>query len=133
MILKRFRLAGWQVYACFQAGKEDADDIHDLLFRIGCDAHHADRAGRMIAEGKEDTGLTYSNFMERETVMVVSRASSPKEFAQSWTHEIGHLVTHIAQAKGTDPLDEDIRYLFDEAIEKTWDVARDFLCDHCLK
>ena len=36
-----------------------------------------------------NTGLTYSNFEHRRTVMVIAMTTSPEQFQNSWDHEKG--------------------------------------------
>lgn len=47
-----------------------------------------------------NTGITYSNIRNRETVMVIALTSSPEEFQNSFDHEKGHLCRHISRAFG---------------------------------
>ena len=80
-----------------------------------------------------DTGLTYSHFGQGETVMVLSMASSPAEFLNSWLHEMRHLTRHIEQANGIDPYGEEAAYLAGSVGQKMFPVARKFICEHCRK
>ncbi|MFQ8802685.1 MAG: hypothetical protein ACLR8S_11710 [Paraprevotella clara] len=62
--------------------------LHELK-RIGCRGEQLERAARDLSEGNPDTGLTYSDFYGRETLMVISLTSTPEQFQNSWDHEKG--------------------------------------------
>lgn len=135
MIRQRFELPryGWSIYAYYVVTRPNADEILDALARIGCGGEDLRRAYENLISGKLDTGLTYSNRDTRETVMVIAKTSSAKEFLQSYKHETGHLQSHIAQTFGIDPHGEELQYIGDDIVEETWEVAKDLLCDRCKK
>ena len=91
------------------------------------------RAYRNLTEGRMNTGLTYSDYRRRETVMVISLTSTPEEFQNSWDHEKGHLCRHISKAFGIDPYGEEAQYLSGYVGQKMFPVAKKFLCEHCRK
>lgn len=130
MIRQRFALPryGWSIYAYYVVTIPDADEILDALVGIGCHGEDLQRAYGNLTSGRLDTGLTYSNSDTRETIMVFAKTSSAKEFMQSYKHETGHLQSHIAQTFGIDPHGEEIQYIGDDIVEKTWEVANDLLC-----
>lgn len=133
MIRQRFHLKShdWAIYAYYVVTKPNADEILDTLANIGCGGDNLQRAYSNLTSGNLDTGLTYSNSDTRETVMVFAKTSSAKEFQQSYQHEIGHLKDHIAQTFDINPHGEELQYIGDDIVEKTWHIAKDLLCDHC--
>lgn len=130
MIRQEYKIEGydWRVYAYYAVSTYYTDEIMQRLFDIGCGRSYLRRAYNNLISGKLDSGITYSNYDRRETVMVIALTSTPKEFAKSWQHEMGHLATHIAEADGLDPYGEEIQYLGDDIIELTWEIAHNFLC-----
>ena len=108
-------------------------EITRLLSHIGCSGGNLRRAYRSLAVSRLDTGLTYSNYPLRRTVMVISRTSSPEQFQDSWDHEKGHLVKHIAEAFVLDPFGEKVEYLAGYIGRAMFPVAKRFLCEHCRK
>lgn len=133
MIRQKFKLPHhhWTVYAYYVVTKPNADEILDALAHIGCTGEDLARAHDNLMSGKCDTGLTYSNSTTRETVVVIAKTSSALEFAQSWTHELGHAACHIAQSYGIDLGGEEVRYINDALVDATWKTAKELLCDHC--
>lgn len=70
---------------CYYTGRIMAD-----LRRVGCrGADLMDAFGNMRSCNL-NTGITYSNTRDRQTVMVMALTSSPGEFQNSWDHEKGH-------------------------------------------
>lgn len=104
--------------------------LHDLK-QIGCKGNNLERAKLNLDTGRLDTGLTYSNFRQGETVMVLSLTTSPEEFLNSWFHEIRHLTRHIEQSFGIDPYGEEAAYLAGNIGQKMFPVAKMFICPHC--
>ncbi len=118
----------WTAYIYYVVTKFHMDEIIDRLESIGCKGEHLQSAYDNLSSGRCDTGLTYSNRNRRETVIVIAKTTSPLEFIQSWTHEVSHMVDHIAVSFGIDPHGESIRYLQDDIIAETYNVAKQFLC-----
>lgn len=130
---QEFRLDdyGWTCYVYYVVRELNAEEILDMLIEIGCRGEDLYKAHDNLKSGKCDTGLTYSNKDARETVIVLAKTSTPLEFAQSWQHEIGHCADHIAQCLGINPHGEEVRYIGDSIVEKTWDISKHLLCEHC--
>ena len=101
------------------------------LRRIGCVGEKLEMAYRNLSSGNLNTGLTYSNFERRETVMVIAKTSSPEQFQNSFDHETGHLCRHISQTFGIDPYGEEEQYLQGYIGQKMFPVAKKFLCECC--
>ena len=51
----------------------------------------------------------------------------------SWDHEKGHLVKHIARCFVLDPFGEKVQYLSGRVTQLMFPVAGKFLCGHCRK
>jgi hypothetical protein len=123
----------WEVrvyYAvdCYYTGRIMAD-----LRRVGCRRADLMDAFRNMRSCNLNTGITYSNTRDRQTVMVIALTSSPGEFQNSWDHEKGHLCRHISKAFGIDPYGEEAQYLSGEVGQKMFPIAKRFLCEHCRK
>lgn len=123
--------ADWRVRVYYVVTRPNAEEIMTQLERIGCKGRNMEAAWENLASGKLDTGLTYSNAESRESVVVIAKTSTALEFLQSLTHEFGHLACHIAEHYGI-PLDgEEVRYICDGLLERTWPISKDLLCDCC--
>ena len=130
-ILKKY---DWHCKVYYAVDCYYVTEIISDMYDIGCDGDMLRAAYENINSGSLNTGVTYSNFLKRETVMVIALTSSAKEFAKSWRHECGHMATHICQALDINPYGEEIQYIGDDIIEETWDYAKSPLCDcKCCK
>lgn len=133
MIVQDFHIAryGWKVRVYYAVSTYWADMITNELRDMGCNGIHLERAYHNLTSGSLDTGLTYSDFENRRTLMVISRTSSAAQFQNSLDHEKGHLCMHISHCMGIDPYGEEAQYLSGYVGQKMFSVARHFLCEHC--
>lgn len=123
----------WRVRVYYAVTTYWTSEILCELHRIGCRGEDFKQAYRNLSSGALNTGLTYSDFEDRETVMVIALTSSPGEFQNSWDHEKGHLCRHISQVFKIDPYGEEAQYLSGEVGQKMFPIAKNFLCEHCRK
>lgn len=110
-----------------------ADEIIDDLISIGCRGETLREAKDHLWRGFVNTGLTYSNIQNHETVMVIGITSSGEEYWNSLDHEKNHLLAHIAQSYNLDPYGETISYISGEFIRDVYAEAKTLLCDCCRK
>ena len=134
MITQDFYLpkyGNWYVRIFYATTSAKASSIIRELWNIGCRGEDLIKATRNLTNGYLDTGLTYSNYPGKKSVMVVSLASSPAQFLNSWTHEMLHLCRHISHCFGINPYGEEAAYLSGTVAQKMFPVAKKFLCEHC--
>lgn len=118
----------WRVTVYYAVTKMYCAEIMDDLYGIGCRGRNLNIAYENLSEGKIDTGLTYSNYDCRQTVMVIARTSTPAQFLNSYDHERKHLEAHIADAYRLDPWGEEVAYLCGEIGQLLYPVAKEFMC-----
>lgn len=111
------------------------EEIFARTINAVCAETGVSREDILSGKVKDDrnTGLTYSSFPLRRSIMVISRTSSPEEFMNSWCHEKGHLVMHVARCFVLDPFGEKVQYLSGRVAQLMFPVAGKFLCGHCRK
>lgn len=107
------------------------EDVLEELEYIGCGDDTLKRAYKNLNMCSYNNGLTFSNHLEHKSVVVIGRTDSAKEFEKTWSHESGHLADHICTTYDISPHGEEIQYLGDYIIDKTWDSAKKYLCDCC--
>lgn len=105
------------------------DDIIDMLESIDCPEKELRESYENLMACKLNTGLTYSNYRLRESVMVISDTSSAKEFSNSLRHECRHLEDHISIAYGLSVGGEEVCYLAGFIGEELSDDMAMFICD----
>ena len=136
MIRQQFDISiyDWKVEVYYAVDCYYTDEIMGRLYDIGCRGDDLQTAYENLSAGKPDTGLTYSNYGTRQTVMVIGITSSATQFQNSYDHERKHLEAHIAAALGIDPWGEEICYLSGEIGQLMFEKARLMLCDcDCCK
>lgn len=123
----------WHVRVYYAVSSYWTERIVSDLELIGCRGNNLRRSYESLKRGDLNTGMTYSNLRKGETVMVISLTSSPKEFLNSWMHEMRHLSRHIEQAYGIDPYGEEAAYLAGIIGQKMFGTAKRFICEHCRR
>lgn len=123
----------WRIHAFFAVTEYWVEPIMDLLWEIECDAETAMRAYQNLTSGDLNTGLCYSNYARRESVLVVAKTSSADEFFNSFLHEMCHLQSHVCDVLFLPPTGEDIAYFTGEVSMKLFPSIKHLMCDCCRK
>lgn len=121
----------WTIYAYYATTRYAVDEIMERLWEIGMDANNARQAFENLSRGNLNTGLCYSNYSMRKSVLVIALTSSPAEFINSWHHELEHLESHIGKVFNLDPTGEDIAYLSGELAMEMYPRIKHLICDCC--
>lgn len=121
----------WEIYAYYATTRYAVDEIMERLWEIGIDATNARQAFENLTSDKLDTGLCYSNYSSRKSVLVVALTSSPDEFLNSLTHESTHACVHIATALGVNHKSEDFAYMVGDLCQEMYHSIKHLLCDCC--
>lgn len=123
----------WEIYAYYAVNTYYVDEIISHLLQIGIGNKNAKKAYRNLSSGELDTGLCYSNNIQRRTILVVAKTSSPDEFFNSLTHEASHACIHISNALGVDLMSEEYAYMVGELCREMYPKVKHLLCDCCRK
>jgi hypothetical protein len=121
----------WIVKAYVDTTSEDAKEILGELKSVGADVDVMRLAYTNLSSGKVNTGLTYASPWNRETVIVVSRASSAEEFFNSIVHEIAHAGVYTCEALGIDLKSEQAAYFQGGLARDLYPCIKEFLCECC--
>jgi hypothetical protein len=122
----------WQVHIFYRVTCYYTEEIIGLLKSIDCPKDKAREAYNNLVSCKLDTGVTYSNYKLRKSVMVISKTSSPEEFLNSLKHECRHLEDHIATAFKMPIGGEEVAYLAGYLGRMLYEDVQLFICD-CRK
>lgn len=123
----------WEVTVFFSVNEYWVDEIMESLHELGIDAKNAKRAYDNLSASDLDTGLCYSNYAKRKSVVVISRASSASELFNSTMHEFKHLSSHMARACGFDETGEEIAHATGELAHDMWRHVKHLFCEECRK
>ena len=133
MIVRKIHIpeADWNVCMYFALDTYYIEDIMQSLCDIGCDSQRAKQAYENMMADKKNTGFTYSNYRNRESVMVVSKTTSASEMFNTTIHELVHLASHIAHACDYDPTGETIAYIIGDLAKEIYPDISHLLCEEC--
>ena len=123
----------WFVKAYIDTTSEDADVILDELRSIDADMDVMRKAYKNLRSGEMNTGLTYASPWNRETIVVVSRATSAKEYFNSIVHEIAHAGVYTCDALGIDLKSEQAAYFQGGLARDLFPCVKEFLCECCRR
>ena len=91
--------------------------VLQCLYNAGCTGSNFRRAMTLLGSGAVNTGLIFSNKIERNTIIVVGRSSDIAEFVNTLTHEINHFIEHVMEALHIQSGTEDEAYFTGELFE----------------
>lgn len=106
-------------------------DILDNLKAINCPRSKLKLAYNNLSSGDLNTGLTYVNSKLKEGIMVIAKASSGEQFANSLAHESGHLAAYIGRDLDFDPYGEELQYLQGEIAQRMYRFTHQLSCEKC--
>lgn len=98
--------ARWNVVVYYNVSCNDADEVMRGLYTIGCEGEDARLSILNLNSCRANNGITYSNYRDRMSVMVIGVTSSVGEFVNTFVHEIIHLNDHI-KASGRMIIEDD--------------------------
>lgn len=130
MICKQLQIEqyDWLVFCFFAVDRYYTEKICDLLQQIGIDEQTLQDAYLHLQRADLDTGFTFSNKIERVSVMVVGLTSNKAEFLNSFTHELRHLVDDIASASDVALSGERVAYLTGDIAMSLAPTIEPFIC-----
>lgn len=123
----------WHVTVYYAVDAYYTDEIIQEMKFMGCKKGELKRAENLLKKGSYNIGLTYSNFKEQCSIVVIGLTSTPEEFQNTFDHEKGHLSMHIGKALNIDIFGEEFQYLTGEIGLKMFKIAKRFMCEHCRK
>lgn len=121
----------WNVKVFYIVDAIPIDFILDELSKIDCSKEDLDKAELVLNDGTDDKGLTYSNLVERESIIIIGKTSCPAEFQHTFDHEKIHLAMHIGRYFRINPYSEELAYLVGDIGLEMFPIAKKFLCEHC--
>jgi hypothetical protein len=133
MIRQRFHIERyyWNITAYYAVSGYHYNEIMGSLKRIGCRGEQLSVASENLKANTLNSGITYSNNLMRETVLVVALSSSAEDFHRALMHEIRHLQSHIATAYNIDEKSEEVCYLLDDIVGEIHNVVAPLICECC--
>lgn len=129
-----YRKYDWHILLFLDYSCDYLNAVLDAMDKLKCGSRSYDIAYDNLSSCSINTGLTFSDYISRTSVIVISITNSEKEFLKSYHHELGHCAVHICQFYGIPLEGEEVQYLGQDLVDRTWDIAKIFLCDcDCCK
>ncbi len=120
----------WWIMAFIDVSSElELDRVFGSLLAAGCKMSKAEEAVSVIS--KPNTGYTYTNFVERTTLLIVGKATSSEQMFDSIVHELKHVAEHIGDYYGIDPKEELSAYLQGEVGRQLFPAVAYAICPRC--
>lgn len=102
---------GWNVDVLFDVTCDDMDEAVGWLSDIGAGEGFVRFVKDKFDECLPNIGLTYSNLLSRETIVMVGNTTGDDELLNTVVHENMHAAMHISEALGFDPYGEEPCYI----------------------
>ena len=105
----------------YDVRSRDAMYVRRCLRDLGCKGVPLEDASNLVLRGEANKGLTYSNVSLRKSVVAIGWTTSSGEYANSLSHEMLHVIQHIAEYDLIDMYGEEACYLMGglmQAVEK---------------
>lgn len=118
----------WHLVIYYEVTAVWKDQIMEDVMSIGIKGKDARTASMVTKKSDLNTGFTYSNLDEGESVVVVCNGSSAGQFFNSLIHELFHVVQHICDAKKIDVHSEDAAYLMGDLSCEVYPKVKHLLC-----
>lgn len=107
------------------------EKILDELDAIDCEPEAFYRAAEMLENEELNTGLTYTDYSQHITIIIISETTSADEFFNTFIHEIGHAAEHIASFYKIKSYSEELQYLTGDIAMEMFKECKDLMCDEC--
>lgn len=133
MLLRTIHINDWQadVFVCYN--QYDERVLEDALTEVNAPIGKIVRMRQIARDDEYNTGFTFSNAIQRRSVVVIGKTTSAREFLNSFVHEVRHLADDIACADGMDLRGEEVAYLSGSIASSLFDIVGLFTCPKCLK
>lgn len=119
----------WAVTFYFNVTAHDSHAVMHHLWSIGCRGEDFRTAWNNVSKGCYNRGLTYSDYDDKRSIVIVGESSTFGELMNSLSHEIHHLSVHIAQANLLDLAGEEVCYIDGEVTQMVFeDITYEMLC-----
>lgn len=125
------KIGRWVVDFIFATKRYDVDGILSCLYDADAPRWVMENAGVLMAEGKYNTGFTYTNPETHRAVVTIGPTTSGAEYIDTLVHEIHHLAVAIASELGIDLESESPAYLAGDSARALAEVVCELGCEHC--
>ena len=113
----------WTVHVMYDVRSGDAREVRRCLRDLGCKGVPLEDAFNLVLKGEANKGITYSNVGVRKSVVIIGWSTSKGEYLNSLSHELLHVVQHVADAFLLDMQGEEVCYLMGGMTQASCEVV----------
>lgn len=92
LILRQYN---WAITILYECDCSDIPVIFDHLISIDCSPEFIEDVNSNLSKCKKNTGLSYSNYENRRTIIVINKHTSIDELINTTVHESYHFVQQL--------------------------------------
>ena len=131
MLHRVLKIGRWVVDFIFATEGYDEEEILDMLYKIDAPIYVMQRARRIMESGYYNRGFTFPNPELHRAVVVVGPTTSGRQFINTFSHEINHLSSEIADYYGVRQDKEAPAYITGDTTMMLAEVICHLGCDKC--
>lgn len=113
----------WDVIIYYTVDDNQKSEIAECLQKMGCKDDTLESIKSNLYKAAPDTGFIYSNYMNKQSLLVIHKASSIGEFINTFEHEKNHLEMHICETLDINPYSERAAILSGELAQQILEEA----------
>ena len=121
----------WNIKVYYAVSSYYTEEILNELIKYNPTVKEYDQVSTAMYNFEYNTGFTFTDYTNKQTLVIIGLTTSPSEFQHTFDHEKGHVAMHIAQYYNLNPYGEKYQYLTGDIGKLLFPVAKKFLCEHC--
>lgn len=129
----RYNKYDWDILIFYDVDNRNTYEVIYTLEDIGCEGEYLHRAIEAVESCCQNGGITFARMSTRQMVVVIGKASDPKEFLNTFVHELHHMAEFIAREAAVPVIGEEVSYIAGDLSMLMHKEAGKLLCPHCNK
>lgn len=127
------KIGQWVVDFMFCPERYDISAVVAVLRELSATSAIIEQAIDLMESGDENTGFTYTHDGRKRGLVVIGPSSSGSEFLDTFSHEIYHVASAVAESLGKRLDGEGPAYIAGDTARDLLDVVCQLGCKHCHK
>lgn len=114
---------GWRIYIYYGVSRSDADDIIDMLIKLGCPKQDIEKSLRILMLSL-NTGMTFSNIEKKTSFVCIRKTNTPEQFVNTIVHEAKHIQSHVCYYYGIEEDGETAAYMIGYIVQRMYRMLK---------
>lgn len=119
----------WYIRVYYNSVPEDSYEITDYLIKVGYSNKIVKKVFHNLFNSGYNSGMTVSKSNLRHSIIVISKATSSKEFFNTLIHELNHLSDTISDYWNLPCTGESVSYMIGDLGMLLFPKAGKYLCN----